>query len=121
MRRLADLIERDRFRLAAIITYEVGKNRYEALAEVYEMIDVLRYNADLMTKMNGYEEPMSSPVPGGEEPRSVMKPYGAWAVISPFNFPMALAKGMLTGVLITGNTAVWKPTSEAPPIGRLPI
>ncbi|MGC8596533.1 MAG: aldehyde dehydrogenase family protein [Thermocladium sp.] len=113
MRKLADLIEKNRFRLAAIITYEVGKNRFEALAEVYEMIDVLRYNADLMTKMNGYEEPMSSPVPG-EEPLSVMKPYGAWAVISPFNFPMALAKGMLTGVLLTGNTAVWKPTSEAP-------
>ncbi len=115
MGRLADLIERDRFRLAALITYEVGKNRYEALAEVHEAIDVVRYYVDLIHKVNGFEEPMQSPVPG-ERPVSVLRPYGgAWAVISPFNFPIALAKGMLTGgVLLMGNTAVWKPTSEAP-------
>ena len=43
-----------------------------------------------------------------------MKPYGVWAVISPFNFPIALAAGMCTGALLTGNTVVFKPTSEAP-------
>ncbi|WP_069806666.1 L-glutamate gamma-semialdehyde dehydrogenase [Vulcanisaeta thermophila] len=111
--KLADLIERDRFRLAAVITYEVGKNRFEALAEVHEMIDVIRYYVDLIKKLNYYVDKMNSPIPN-EDATSVMRPYGAWVVISPFNFPMALAKGMLTGVLLTGNTAVWKPTSEAP-------
>ncbi|CCC82407.1 L-glutamate gamma-semialdehyde dehydrogenase [Thermoproteus tenax] len=111
--KLADLIERDRFKLAAAITYEVGKNRFEALAEIHEAIDVLRYYVELIHKMDGYVLQMRSPIPN-ERPLSVLRPYGAWFVISPFNFPIALAKGMLTGVLLMGNTAVWKPTSEAP-------
>ncbi len=44
----------------------------------------------------------------------MLRPYGVWAVISPFNFPLALAAGMVVGALITGNTVVFKPTSAAP-------
>jgi len=44
----------------------------------------------------------------------VCKPHGVWAVISPFNFPFMLANGMALGALITGNSVVLKPTSEAP-------
>jgi 1-pyrroline-5-carboxylate dehydrogenase len=48
---------------------------------------------------------------------SVMRPHGAWAVISPFNFPVDLAAGMAGAALLTGNTAVLKPTSAAPLTG----
>ena len=48
IRKAADLMEENRFQLAALITYEVGKNRYEAVAEASEAIDMLDYYADLM-------------------------------------------------------------------------
>ena len=49
-----------------------------------------------------------------EKSKSVMKPYGVWGVIAPFNFPAAILTGMTTGALITGNTVVLKPSSDAP-------
>src|SRR5215472_15732178 len=113
IRKAADIMFERQFYLAALITYEVGKNRTEAIAEVNEAVDMLRYYADQMDKNEGYVKPMEMIVPG-EKSKSVLRPYGAWVVISPFNFPMALAGGMVTGALITGNTVVYKPTSEAP-------
>jgi len=113
MRRAADRIEAARFRLAAAITFEAGKNRLEAIAEVYEAIEAMRYYANLMEKEDGYVRRMNPGAPG-EETYSVARPYGVWAVISPFNFPLMLGNGMMQGALITGNTVVWKPTSEAP-------
>jgi 1-pyrroline-5-carboxylate dehydrogenase len=113
MRRAADKIEEARFRLAAAITLESGKNRLEAIAEVFEAIEAMRYYADLMEKEQGYFRAMRSGAPG-EESYSVCRPYGVWAVVSPFNFPLMLGNGMMQGALITGNTVVWKPTSEAP-------
>ncbi len=113
IRKAADLMEEKMFHLAALITLEVGKNRYEAIGEANEAIDMLRYYADLMEENQGYVKPMKPGAPG-ERTKSVLRPYGAWAVISPFNFPLALAAGMVTGALITGNTVVFKPTSAAP-------
>ncbi len=113
IRKAADLMEEQRFYLSALITYEVGKNRYEAIAEASEAIDMLRYYSDLMEQNNGYMKQMQPGAPG-ERTKSVLRPYGAWAVVSPFNFPLALAAGMAVGALITGNTVVFKPTSEAP-------
>lgn len=113
MRKAADILEKRLFYLAALITYEVAKNRYEALAEVHEAIDFLRYYSRLMEENGGYVKPMERIVPG-ENSKSVLRPFGAWAVISPFNFPLALATTMIAGALTTGNTVVFKPTSEAP-------
>jgi 1-pyrroline-5-carboxylate dehydrogenase len=63
-------------------------------------------------------KPMGSLSPA-EHTRSVLKPHGVWGVISPFNFPMALAGGPVAGALIAGNTAVLKPSSDAPLMGYL--
>jgi 1-pyrroline-5-carboxylate dehydrogenase len=49
--------------------------------------------------------------------RSVLKPHGVWAVISPFNFPMALSGGPAGGALVAGNAVVYKPSSDAPLCG----
>jgi 1-pyrroline-5-carboxylate dehydrogenase len=113
VRATADAIEARFLPLAALITYEAGKNRFEALAEVGEAIDMLRYYADVYERNGGYITPMQSIAPD-EACRSVLRPYGVWAVISPFNFPLALAAGMVTGALLTGNTVVFKPTSKTP-------
>ncbi|AEA12612.1 aldehyde dehydrogenase [Thermoproteus uzoniensis 768-20] len=93
--------------------YTTGKFEKRSPIDVSIRLGVFQRGAELIRKMDGYRLPMSSPNPN-ERPLSVLRPYGAWFVISPFNFPIALAKGMLTGVLLMGNTAVWKPTSEAP-------
>jgi 1-pyrroline-5-carboxylate dehydrogenase len=116
MRRAAKLIDERKFEIAAGITYEVGKNRLEALAECWEAIDAINYYAGLMEEMNGYVYKMG-PGGHGEVCRVISRPFGVWPVISPFNFPFMLANGMALGALITGNTVILKPTSEAPLTG----
>jgi 1-pyrroline-5-carboxylate dehydrogenase len=116
IRRAADLISERQFEHAALMTFEVGKNRLEALGDVEETADLLRYYADQMEANDGFVQPMGSLSPA-EHTRSVLKPHGAWAVISPFNFPMALAGGPASGALIAGNTVVMKPSSDAPLMG----
>lgn len=113
IRKAADVMDAEKFLLSALITYEVGKNRLEAIGEVGEAVDMLRYYADQMEANNGFIKE-TGPGGPGEHCRSVMRPHGVWVVIAPFNFPNALAAGMITGALITGNTVVFKPTSDAP-------
>ncbi|HZY46712.1 MAG TPA: aldehyde dehydrogenase family protein, partial [Candidatus Bathyarchaeia archaeon] len=113
IRKARELMEEERYKLAALITLEVGKNRYEAIAEASEAIDFLGFYTDLMEHNDGYVKPMQPGAPG-ETSKSVLRPYGVWVVISPFNFPLALATGMVIGALITGNTVVFHPTSAAP-------
>lgn len=118
MLRATDLMDERCYEIAVAITYEVGKTRIEALAEVREAIDTTRYYAKIMEQNEGYIK-KSSPGAPGEDCTIVCKPHGVWAVISPFNFPFMLANGMALGALITGNTVVLKPTSEAPLTGLM--
>jgi len=113
MRRAADLISERQFDYAALMSLEVGKNRLEALGDVEETADLLRYYADEFEKADGFVKPMGS-LSEAERTRSVLRPYGVFAVISPFNFPMALAGGPAGGAMIAGNTVVLKPASAAP-------
>jgi 1-pyrroline-5-carboxylate dehydrogenase len=52
-----------------------------------------------------------------QETISILRPYGAWAVVGPWNFPLALSTGMSAGALVAGNTVVYKPSSESPVLG----
>ena len=112
-RSAADLMSQKKFELAAWVSYENGKNRFEAIGDVDEAIDFVRYYAEEMERNNGFETPTKSAQPD-EKSKSVMKPYGVWGVVAPFNFPAAILTGMTTGALITGNTVVLKPSSDAP-------
>jgi 1-pyrroline-5-carboxylate dehydrogenase len=114
----AKLIDQRKFDIAVAITYEVGKNRLESLAECWEAVDAMRYYARLMRAEKGYEAKMGPGGPG-EDCRLVCKPYGVWPVISPFNFPFMLANGMALGALMTGNSVILKPTSSAPLTGLM--
>jgi 1-pyrroline-5-carboxylate dehydrogenase len=113
MLRAADRMSADKYELAALLSFENGKNRFEAVADVDEAIDFLRYYAQQVVDNQGFDRPMGQAVKN-ERSRSVLRPYGVWAVISPFNFPLAIATGMTAGALITGNTAVLKPASDTP-------
>jgi 1-pyrroline-5-carboxylate dehydrogenase len=114
---VAGTLENEIFLLAALITLESGKNRFEALAEVSEAVDMLRYYAETFRSHQGYRTPLVPEQPGAVC-ESVMRPYGVFAVISPFNFPLALAAGMAGAALLTGNTVVFKPASSAPLSGQ---
>ena len=118
MDRYAKLIDERKFDIAVVITYEVGKNRLEALAECWEAIDAVKYYTALMRKEKGYTIKMGPGGPG-EHNIDVLKPHGVWPVISPFNFPFMLANGMAMGALMTGNSVILKPTSEAPLTGYM--
>lgn len=118
MDKAAKLIEERKFDIAVAITYEVGKNRLEALAEAWEAVDAINYYKKIMKDHSGYVEKMGPGGPG-EDSTLVGKPYGVWPVISPFNFPFMLSSGMALGALLTGNSIILKPTSEAPLTGLM--
>jgi 1-pyrroline-5-carboxylate dehydrogenase len=118
IRRAADLISDRLFDMGAIMSLEVGKNRLEAMGDVEETADLLRYNADAMEANDGFAKPLKSESERHHN-RSVLKPYGVWVVISPFNFPGALAGGPSSAALVAGNTVVFKPATDTPFTGWL--
>src|SRR5881227_1534709 len=118
---VAALIEERVYHIAAAMTLEVGKNRMEALGEVQETADFFNLYADDFVRHNGFDRGLpDDPLPDfRSRNRSVMKPYGVWVVIAPFNLPLALAGGPVAAGLITGNTVVFKCASDTPWSGRL--
>jgi 1-pyrroline-5-carboxylate dehydrogenase len=116
VRAIAESIRTHRWDLSALMGYEVGKNRVECVGDVEEAADLMSYYCDQIEQHNGFVEKMGTLGPG-EENVSVLRPYGVWAVISPFNFPMALAAGPAGGALASGNTVVFKPASDTPFLG----
>ena len=111
MRRAADLLDERMMRVAALLGFEVGKSRLEALGDVAETSEFLRYYANQMEQHDGFVTPLSA-LADNETNTSVLRPYGVWAVISPFNFPFALASGGSIGAILTGNTVVLKPSNQ---------
>jgi 1-pyrroline-5-carboxylate dehydrogenase len=119
LRRAAELISERQMEYAALMAIEVGKNRLEALGEVEEAADLFRYYADVFERNDGYDHPMDNLGDATVHTRSILRPYGVFAVISPFNFPIALAAGPSAGALAGGNTVVFKPASAGAMTGVL--
>lgn len=112
-RECADLFSKQKFRLSAIMSFENGKTRIEAMGDVDEAIDFMRFYAYQLETHKGFSKETEHPNPK-EKTQTILKPYGVWGIIAPFNFPSAIAIGMTTGALITGNTAILKPASDTP-------
>lgn len=116
VRKAASVIDQRVFELGAILSMEVGKNRMEALADAAEAADLMRYSCDQMEENNGYIVKMEQdPLEGYTATNhSVLRPYGVWVVISPFNFPAALTGGPVGAALVAGNTVVMKSAPDTP-------
>lgn len=116
----ADIIEDKKWDLSVACLVEVGKSRLEAVGEVEEAIDLIRHYCDEMERTDGFSEKK-----GGASSREhcsvVLRPYGVFAVIAPFNFPVALSIGMISAALVAGNTIVFKPSDAAGLTGRLVV
>jgi 1-pyrroline-5-carboxylate dehydrogenase len=122
--RAAGLFSEKKFLISAVLSIENGKTRYESIGEIDEAVDFLRYYAHDLAKNKGYTSRTQLPgsgnavnagfqgAPGaGERISVVMKPYGVFGVIAPFNFPISISVGMSSGAVITGNAVVFKPSS----------
>ena len=102
-----------KFELAAWMSFENGKNRIEAINDIDEAIDFMRFYSYQLEKNEGFCKQTPHPNPH-EKTRTILKPFGVWGIIAPFNFPSAIAIGMTSGALLTGNTVVLKPASATP-------
>ncbi len=121
LHKAADLIDQRIFEFGAVISLEVGKNRLEALGDAAESADLIRYACDQITANNGFIHEMGhDPLQSFKATNySVLKPYGVWLIVSPFNFPSALTGGPAGAALAAGNTVVIKPASDTPWTSRL--
>jgi len=116
LKKAADGIRERRWELSALMGYEAGKNRLECVGDVEESADLIEYYCNQVETHHGFQTTLGVLGPN-EENSSVLRPYGVWAVISPFNFPLALAAGPAGGALVAGNTVVFKPASATPLLG----
>ena len=121
LRKAADIIDQRTFEIGAVMAMEVGKNRMESLGDVAETADLIRYSCYQMEKNEGYIVEMGrDPLVGYTATNiSMLRPYGVWLVISPFNFPAALTGGPSGAALVAGNTIVIKPATDTPFVVRL--
>ena len=111
VRRAAELISERQMEYGGLMAYEVGKTRLESLGEVEEAADLLRYYSDTFEQNNGFDHPMGNLGDTAVHTRSILRPHGVFAVIAPFNFPMALSAGPSSAAIIAGNTVVFKPAT----------
>lgn len=109
----ADEIRRRKFEFMAWLTFEVGKNWAEADADVGETIDFLEFYAREALRLAAMTTPIQYP---GERNELHYIPLGVGAVIPPWNFPFAIMAGMTAASIVTGNTVILKPSSDAPTI-----
>ena len=121
VRKAASIIEKRIFELGAAMALEVGKNRMESLGDVQETADLMYWSAQMMEENDGFIKPMGKdPLVGFDSTNmSVLRPYGVWLIVSPFNFPFALTGGPTGAALVAGNTVVIKPATDTAWIVRL--
>ncbi len=107
----AHIIRSRKFEFEAWLVYEVGKNWAEADADVAEAIDFLEFYAREALRLAEAKTPIQFP---GERDELLYIPLGVGAVIPPWNFPFAIMAGMTAASIVTGNTVILKPSSDAP-------
>ena len=112
-RETARILRSRKFEFDAWLVLEAGKTWPEAEADVSEAIDFCDYYACEMERLAGPQPVLQLP---GEHDEMVYLPLGVGVVIPPWNFPLAILTGMTIASLVTGNTAVVKPSSETPTI-----
>jgi RHH-type proline utilization regulon transcriptional repressor/proline dehydrogenase/delta 1-pyrroline-5-carboxylate dehydrogenase len=109
LRKAAEIMEQRRHELSTWICLEVGKVLQQADAEVSEAIDFCRYYADEMERLDGGHNFDVA----GETNRYLYQPRGVAVVISPWNFPIAIATGMTVAALVAGNCTLLKPAETS--------
>jgi RHH-type proline utilization regulon transcriptional repressor/proline dehydrogenase/delta 1-pyrroline-5-carboxylate dehydrogenase len=115
LERAADLFEAARHELMSLIVREGGRTIPDALSELREAVDFLRYYA---VRARGDFAPVTLPGPTGERNTLRLEGRGVFACVSPWNFPLAIFTGQIAAALAAGNTVVAKPAPQTPLTGR---
>jgi len=110
--RAAAEMRRRKHEFSATMVLEVGKSWVEADADTAEAIDFLEYYARQMVQLADSSDNLVSYLP--EQLQLQYIPLGVGAVIPPWNFPCAIASGMMAAALVAGNTVIWKPAEQSP-------
>jgi RHH-type proline utilization regulon transcriptional repressor/proline dehydrogenase/delta 1-pyrroline-5-carboxylate dehydrogenase len=113
LREAADALQRELPRFCALLVKEAFKTWGDAVAEVREAIDFLRYYADEAERIM---QPVALPGPTGESNELRLTARGPWVCISPWNFPLAIFMGQVAAALATGNTVLAKPAEQTPAV-----
>lgn len=111
--RVASILRERKHEMSAWMIYEVAKTWPEADGDTAEAIDFCEFYAREMLRYAGDQPLVQIP---GEENHLDYVPLGVGAVIPPWNFPLAIMAGMTVAAVVTGNTVVLKPSSDAPTI-----
>jgi RHH-type transcriptional regulator, proline utilization regulon repressor / proline dehydrogenase / delta 1-pyrroline-5-carboxylate dehydrogenase len=109
--RAAAIMRRRRAELAALEVFEAGKPWAQADADVCEAIDFCEYYGREALRLSRGAPVAQAP---GERNDYLYQPRGIAAVISPWNFPLAIPCGMVTAALVCGNAVVFKPAEQTP-------
>ncbi|MDR7379760.1 RHH-type proline utilization regulon transcriptional repressor/proline dehydrogenase/delta 1-pyrroline-5-carboxylate dehydrogenase [Rhodoferax ferrireducens] len=111
LRQSADALEHQMPRFCAILVKEAFKTWGDAVSEVREAVDFLRFYADEAERIMA---PVALPGPTGETNELRLSARGVWVCISPWNFPLAIFMGQVAAALATGNTVLAKPAEQTP-------
>jgi RHH-type transcriptional regulator, proline utilization regulon repressor / proline dehydrogenase / delta 1-pyrroline-5-carboxylate dehydrogenase len=117
--RTADLFEENREEFFSLCVREGGKTLPDAVLEVREAVDFLRFYASEARRQ--FTHPQVLPGPTGEQNELRLHGRGVFVCISPWNFPLAIFTGPVAAALAAGNTAIAKPAEQTPLIGALAI
>ncbi len=109
--RAGELLIRSKHRLGELVTMEMGKVIAEGLGDVQEAIDIAFYMAGEGRRLQGETVPSELP---DKDCKSVREPLGVVALVTPWNFPIAIPAWKLFSALICGNTVILKPSSDTP-------
>jgi aldehyde dehydrogenase (NAD+) len=111
VRRLGELLRLHKSELGALVSIEAGKTRSEGLGEVQEMIDICDFAVGLSRQLHGLTIASERP---GHRLMETWHPLGPTAVITAFNFPVAVWSWNAALALVTGNPVLWKPSEKTP-------
>ena len=111
LRKAADSLEQQTPRFCALLVKEAFKTWGDAVSEVREAVDFLRYYANEAERIMA---PVQLPGPTGETNELRLTARGVWVCISPWNFPLAIFMGQVAAALATGNAVVAKPAEQTP-------
>lgn len=115
LKRVADILEKNRDRLIALLQSEAGRTINDAISEIREAADFCRYYAVHGEKIFAESgEVLKGPT--GESNTLVLKPRGTFVCISPWNFPCAIFIGQIVAALVAGNAVIAKPAEQTPVI-----
>ncbi|MEM7282646.1 MAG: bifunctional proline dehydrogenase/L-glutamate gamma-semialdehyde dehydrogenase PutA [Pseudomonadota bacterium] len=117
--RAADLYEENRGELIALLIREAGKTLDDAVAELREAVDFLRFYANL--SVSDFSRPVQLPGPTGESNELWLTGKGVFVCISPWNFPLAIFTGQIAAALAAGNSVIAKPAEQTPLVAHAAI